>query len=660
MYPISTQRGAALIVFLLIALLGGSSFLLSKLLNSSNLFSSQYFQKQLQTEKNLAQAKAALLGYAVNYHERFPGMYGFLPCPDYSDDGEEGQEDDCSLKGQDVSVLGKLPWKTLGLPVLRDDGYECLWYAVSGYHKDISYGLSYQLADAAPPPLGSLDLYKRELARTNMLNSDTPGLFEIYHIEPGTGKPAILEANHVVAVIIAPGKPLTGQNRTSADPASTCGKLYDQTQYLDDPGGGFSNQDFSNGIKTINQFFTANSAYQDQINDRLTYITRDELFQAIRKRSDFISTIQDFTRIVTLAILKLVNEKRADTGEYEQRLPWPSFYSDARDYDTDDEYNDFTDNELNAGAASISNPRPLSGRIPNIAEVPREEVWWPVPGSVTSPTQIFLPPSTNIVSDPWPLTIQSFVLDNMPIISAYGFYSDLLTDLMTMDITSTKLSTLASSAQLYRDWRVEEFLAMWRNWKDHFFYVVSEQHRPDGAGTIATCTIDTCVRFEQTITPAEKTAMTPEEQVTVMPEEYAAAIVIFAGERLPEQYRETRADKADISNYLEGINAESFKQGDGKGLYAQYGRGQWNSLLDDYVEGEFSCEPKKTCGDIATCREVKFQLEKCGNEALLADEGQYGVPCPNVCQTVVSNDILYCIFIDKDNSDLFSVNYCKY
>jgi hypothetical protein len=728
MYSISTQRGAALIVFLLIALLGGSSFLLSKLLNSPNLFSSQYFQKQLQTEKNLAQAKAALLGYAVNYHEKFPGMYGFLPCPDYRAAGEEGQEDDCSLKPQGMSVLGKLPWKTLGLPMLRDDGHECLWYAVSGYHKDVSSGLSYELAEAAPPSPPALpsDLYIRESTRTNMLNDDTPGLFKIYHVEPGISKLATLEeegleeANNVVAVIIAPGKPLAGQDRAAADPTSACGGLYDRTQYLDDPGEGFSNQAFSEGIKTINQFFTANSTYQDQINDRLTYITRDELFQAIRKRSDFMNTIQDFTRIVTLAILDYVAINVSELGN--QDLPWPSFYENysdlpwssfygeypdpdlklysdkslyrRNDYGTDEKYNDFTNTEYLStskvlplsvdsfpdfidflGSPDFPEPRPLSGRIPNIINVSNYVANW-FPGSLTGPYEIFQHPAP-----PWPLPLISepaVYLDPFPIISAYGF------DGMLID--SAKFKKLFNSGQLHKVWTKEEFLAMWRNWKDHLFYVVSRRHRPDGKAEIGTCTKDTCTYFEQTITPEDKDKMTLEEQAiveaTTMPEKFAAAVVIFAGERLPGQHREEYKYKdeatgefvlvsdyearGEITNYLEGVNAESFNRGDGKGLYAQYNQydihNEWGELLGDITEDAFSCESKETCDDMISCEEVIYHFEICGNNDLLREKDKAsGIPCAgDVCKNITNriNDILYCIFTDESGS--LSVNYCKY
>lgn len=55
------------------------------------------------------------------------------------------------------------------------------------------------------------------------------------------------------------------------------------------------------------------------------------------------------------------------------------------------------------------------------------------------------------------------------------------------------------------------------------------------------------------------------------------------------------------------------------------------------VEGEqvqdqrsgFSCEPKKTCGEMASCEEAKFHLNTCGNTGL--DRDGDGTPCASVC-----------------------------
>lgn len=81
----------------------------------------------------LAQARSALIGYAISYAERHPGEgYGFLPCPDR---GNDGSTPIGACGARDTAAIGRLPWRTLGLAELRDGWGECLWYAVSGSAK---------------------------------------------------------------------------------------------------------------------------------------------------------------------------------------------------------------------------------------------------------------------------------------------------------------------------------------------------------------------------------------------------------------------------------------------------------------------------------------------------------------------------------------------
>ncbi|WP_141699540.1 hypothetical protein [Candidatus Marithrix sp. Canyon 246] len=84
-------------------------------------------KKQKQTIRALAQAKRALLGFALTYGDVKQGqMPGYLPCPDKTGNGSANPP--CSKKGENVS--GQLPWRTLALPPLDLD------YTVSGKYKD--------------------------------------------------------------------------------------------------------------------------------------------------------------------------------------------------------------------------------------------------------------------------------------------------------------------------------------------------------------------------------------------------------------------------------------------------------------------------------------------------------------------------------------------
>jgi len=80
------------------------------------------------TNEALAKAKQALIAYAVSD----PNRPGELPCPDVNDDGVTAFGEDWGVSGSAcVSLIGRLPWKTLNIPDLRDDSGERLWYALS-------------------------------------------------------------------------------------------------------------------------------------------------------------------------------------------------------------------------------------------------------------------------------------------------------------------------------------------------------------------------------------------------------------------------------------------------------------------------------------------------------------------------------------------------
>jgi hypothetical protein len=81
------------------------------------------------TSITLAQAKEALIAYAVTYkdtHDTFTSFNvpGYLPCPDPGPGGATEGQAASSCGALWVSVMGKLPWKTLGLDALKDGSGE--------------------------------------------------------------------------------------------------------------------------------------------------------------------------------------------------------------------------------------------------------------------------------------------------------------------------------------------------------------------------------------------------------------------------------------------------------------------------------------------------------------------------------------------------------
>jgi len=119
--PARSQRGAALLLFL-IALVMAASYALLKKVNQTpdDAANLRYTMQQLK------HARAALQGYALHGLDPVSATTqpGRLPCPDYNLDGDS---DPCVIFSGYVQP-GRLPWRTLGLTELRDADNEPLWY----------------------------------------------------------------------------------------------------------------------------------------------------------------------------------------------------------------------------------------------------------------------------------------------------------------------------------------------------------------------------------------------------------------------------------------------------------------------------------------------------------------------------------------------------
>ena len=250
------QHGAVLMIMLVIMIIGIAAILVNSL-SSATLKNA----RQKNTAAALAQAKDALIGFAITYSDTHSGqVFGYLPCPDKAGVNAEGvAKPPCGI--QNVSVIGRLPWKTLELSTLRDGDGECLWYAVSGTYKN-------------NPPTG-------------LMNWDTEGQFQAF---AAAGTP-LTNQNQVVAVIFAPGAPLSGQNRGPDGFAPICGGNYTTINYLDsDATIGADNAALSSttsppAANASSQFFTAGAT--TKINDQMIFITKQDIWNAIKKRNDF-------------------------------------------------------------------------------------------------------------------------------------------------------------------------------------------------------------------------------------------------------------------------------------------------------------------------------------------------------------------------------------
>lgn len=217
----TTQRGAALLVMLVILVMGAMTFLVRSLSTSA-----QKTARQETTAQALAQAKEALIGYAASDSNR-PGE---LPCPDIDGDGKLTMGTDYSFGSPPLctSFIGYLPWFTLGLPELRGGNNEKLWYALS------------------------TNFYA---GNNTALNSDTPGQLSI------TGN---LNLSNVAAIVFAPGAPL-------------CGKTHNSNNVADflEAGDGTTTSYF---LKSFSD--DCNAPY----NDNLLAVTASQIFQPVEKR----------------------------------------------------------------------------------------------------------------------------------------------------------------------------------------------------------------------------------------------------------------------------------------------------------------------------------------------------------------------------------------
>jgi len=184
------------------------------------------------TNAALAQAREALIGRAASDNNR-PGS---LPCPDLITNipGTNVPNDgvaDLLIGNECPSYIGRLPWRTLGLPDPRDSSGERLWYAFSRTFRD---------DDSAQP-----------------INSDTVGQLTV-----NVGSATL---SGVIAVVFAPGATVGSQVRDAANVNAVA-------NYLE------------GGNETSGTTTFTTGAVSATFNDKLLAITSDGLFPVVEMR----------------------------------------------------------------------------------------------------------------------------------------------------------------------------------------------------------------------------------------------------------------------------------------------------------------------------------------------------------------------------------------
>lgn len=271
----SKQKGAVLILMAFIIGLGVLVYLLHAL-DPERV----RLEQDKKTYQALNETKQALIAWSVS-HPNYPGI---MPFPDRNNDLPQGYDDksDCVTVGVAGShLIGKLPLLSdvncvvpqVGVSIDgRDATGERLWYSVS-----INL---VRMSDASATPV----------INPSIINSPTQPWF-VVRDRNGT-----VMSDRVAAVIIAPGAPTGAQDRS--------GGIANANQYLDKivmadntPYQNYGYQDpATNPIQEFiigDDFRTVaknDPTYKNQTiepyyyNDKLVYITIDELMYALEKR----------------------------------------------------------------------------------------------------------------------------------------------------------------------------------------------------------------------------------------------------------------------------------------------------------------------------------------------------------------------------------------
>ncbi|HEY5291648.1 MAG TPA: hypothetical protein VIJ43_04975 [Burkholderiales bacterium] len=446
------QRGAVLLIMLALV----SVMFIYVVVAGLNRSAADMAQARAQkTAAALAQAKEALIAFAVTYADD-PShtadlVPGFLPCPELVATASNEGVAASTCGSRLVSQIGRLPWRTLALDALRDGWGECLWYAVSGTYKNNPNGVT------------------TNAATSNMMNWDNNGQFEVMAADGATYLTGAAADNRAVAVIFAPGSALGGQNRTPVANSKACRGNYSAAAYLE-TAAGYNNSVVSATANAITTFIAGDSS--TTFNDRLVYITRADIWNAVKKRSDFQNNLRALTRRAAecVAMYGMNNQLGPDLAD--KRLPWASPTS-LTNYAVDTLYDDANSD--------------LQGRLSFKVNTSRTST----SNQVSSGTSLFA-------------------------IAPYCWY------------TAQEL-----------DW--------YEHWKDHLFYALAWSHRAVLANKPTSSPCTTCL--------------------TVNAAGSYAAVMIFAGEKLAGQSRNSLAEKGVMSNYLEGRNLSNDPNAGGNSNY---------------------------------------------------------------------------------------------
>lgn len=345
------------------------------------------------------------------------------------------------------------------------------------------------------------------------LNPDSYGQFQVVD-ENGAVLTGGTPEERPVAVIIAPGEPVAGQSR-SFDGTTICGSDYDTIKndlgaYLDNNGttdNAALDTNTDNVMDQLVQVYVDSVSSANPINDRLITISHREIWSALQSTIDG-AVFNDKMKSLTEALAICFANYGADNDEH---LPMPaSMDLNGEEYRWNVVYDDAGDFSTN-----------FAGRLPYYVKRANDKL-------------------TNGKKD------RIFHADNI--------YCDDIDLFSTAATDKISFSDDAGSDG-------GEFFDLWQNWKDHFFYAISQANRPS-TDAVAACSSN-CVQ--------------------VNGNEYAG-IIFFSGLIQNAQKRYTSLfdsaftqdgddDKDDAVNYLEENRPGLFPDPMGNGIYESAGAG---------------------------------------------------------------------------------------
>ncbi len=272
----SKQGGAALILMAFIVVLGAAAYLVK-----TRIAFNAYQVQEKKTYQSLNQAKTALIAWSVS-HKYSPGQ---MPWPDRNGDGNYDGSSDCVATTFQYSyLLGQLPTMPTTSPCLDPNTGSVSYTGLSTYP-----GLGEDLRDAQGNKLWyavSRNLVRNYETATNPVINSGIANSPTYPWLQVLDRNGNVISNRVAVVIIAPGNAIGNQDRSGVPNASEYldsfqigAATYNNSSYP------IADEDFIMGEDSRNVSVNDTSLVKPYyFNDKLVFITVDELMAALEKR----------------------------------------------------------------------------------------------------------------------------------------------------------------------------------------------------------------------------------------------------------------------------------------------------------------------------------------------------------------------------------------